>query len=225
MGAPAQRVSIPIFPLTNVVLFPGVQAPLHIFEPRYRAMTADALVGARMIGMAAVRDEQAAAETADPALFPFGCAGVIHDAERLPDGRYHLVLVGTQRFRIEHEPARPPDRLYRVAEVTLLEDVQDPCDTPRLEQDRRQVISLFAEIVRRTNPSRSEEISEDLFTNVADCVFVNTFCQLLELEPVEKQSLLQTERIADRCQQLATLLRFRLAELSGQLPDGDRRVH
>jgi hypothetical protein len=225
MGVPAQRVRIPVFPLTNVVLFPGVQAPLHVFEPRYRALTADALAGERTIGMVAVRPEQAADLVGNPELYPFGCAGTIHSAEELPDGRYNIVLCGTKRFRIEREMPQPEGRLYRVAEVTLLDDVLDPADTTRLRAVRHEVVALFSELVRRTNPERSSEINDALFAGVDDTVFTNTFCQLLELEPVEKQSLLEAERVADRCEQLAALLRFRLVELSSQSPGGERSVH
>lgn len=225
MGAPAQHVCIPLFPLQNVVLFPGVQVPLHIFEPRYRALTADALAGGRVIGMVAPRPEAADRMEGDPELLPFGCAGAILGAEALEDGRYNIVLAGTQRFRILREEPRPEGRLYRVAEVALLDDLLEPADAPRLHAGRREVVSLFCDLVRRTRPDRAHEIDEGLFASVDDAVFTNTFCQLLELEPLEKQSLLQTDRVSDRCQQLATLLRFRLAELAVVSPDGERRLH
>jgi len=225
MSAPAQRVPIPLFPLQSIVLFPGVQAPLHIFEPRYRAMTADALAGGRVIGMVAVRAEHAEEMAGDPPLYPYGCAGSILGAKTLADGRYDIVLAGTHRFRIEHEEPRPPDRLYRVAEVMLLADVLEPADVPRLRDARHEVISLFSQLVRLTNPDRAGEIHEGLFASVDDTVFTNTFCQLLELEPLEKQTLLETDRVADRCAQLATLLRFRLAELSAHHSGGDRNLH
>ena len=225
MGAGAQRVTIPIFPLSNIVLFPGVESPLHIFEPRYRAMTADALSGARTIGMVAVRREALDAMDGDPPLYPLGCAGVIRSAEKLQDGRYDMVLLGTRRFRIEHEPRRPETRLYRVAEVTFLDDVNPPGDAALLRKRRHEVVALFSRLVRRTAPERSEELSEDLFANVEDAVLVNSFCQLLDLDPVEKQGLLQTARLAERCEQLATILQFRLAELGGQPPDSEPKLH
>jgi Lon protease-like protein len=225
MDASRQRVSIPIFPLQNVVLFPGVQVPLHIFEPRYRALTADALAGGRVIGMVAVAPEQAQRGGLDPALHPFGCAGAILGAEKLEDGRYNIVLEGTKRFRLDQEIPRPPEQLYRVAEVTLLDDLFDPADESRLREGRREVFSLFAELVRRTDPAQAAEVQAELFARVDDVVFTNTFCQLLELEPLEKQTLLQTDRIAERCEQLATLLRFRLVELSGQLSSTVHKLH
>ena len=225
MHAGTQRLRIPIFPLSNVVIFPGVQTPLHIFEPRYRVMTADALAGERTLGMVAVHEEQREAIAGDPVLHPYGCLGAIQGAEKLEDGRYNIALLGTKRFRIETEPPRPADRLYRVAEVTLLDDLLDPEEAPLLGDARRQAIELFTQLVRRTNPERLPDLGGDLFANVDDCTFVNTFCQLLELEPMEKQSLLQTDRVLERCERLSTLLQFRLAELSVQFQGGDRSWH
>lgn len=225
MNATAQRMRVPIFPLSNVATFPGVQTPLHIFEPRYRAMTADALAGERIIGMVAVREDQQEAMAGDPEIHPYGCLGTIQGAEKLEDGRYNLILLGTTRFRIECELPRTPDRLYRVADVTLLDDLLEPGEAPRLGETRRRVIGLFTDLVRRTHPEREPDLRDDLLAGVDDRLFVNTFCQLLELEPMEKQSLLHADRILDRCERLETLLRFRLAELSGHVPGGDRSWH
>jgi len=225
MGEDAQRTSIPLFPLSNVVLFPGVAVPLHVFEPRYRAMTADALAGARTIGMVAVRGDGVGEMAGDPPLHPYGCAGRIETAEKLDDGRYHIVLQGTRRFRIEREIPRGESRLYRVAEVSLLEDASPPGDAERLRASRREVLERFLEIVRRTAPDRHDELSDGLLAETTDAVFVNTFCQLLDLDPIEKQSLLQTGILAERCEQLAMLLHFRLAELRGGAPGREQGPH
>src|SRR5512137_1642600 len=94
---------IPIFPLPNVVLFPTVFLPLHIFEPRYRAMVRDALGGDRIIGMTLLRPGWDAHYEGAPAVYPVGCAGLITHAERLGDGRYNIVLQGLEKFRIAGE--------------------------------------------------------------------------------------------------------------------------
>ncbi len=78
---------ISIFPLDDVMLFPNIPRPLHIFEPRYRAMVADALKGDRIIGMVLLRPGYEADYEGRPPVYPIGCAGVITDAEPLPDGR------------------------------------------------------------------------------------------------------------------------------------------
>ncbi|HEV8395427.1 MAG TPA: LON peptidase substrate-binding domain-containing protein, partial [Vicinamibacterales bacterium] len=95
--------TIPIFPLPNVVLFPNVFLPLHIFEPRYREMVADALASDRMIGMVLLRPGWERDYEGRPPVYPIGCSGVMTHAERLPDGRYNIVLRGVERFRLLEE--------------------------------------------------------------------------------------------------------------------------
>ena len=104
---------IPIFPLPNVVLFPSVFLPLHIFEPRYRQMLTDALHGDRIIGMVLAKEDQARS-VGPEAVYSIGCAGLISHAETLPDGRSNIVLRGLERFRIDSEQE---DRQYRRAHV------------------------------------------------------------------------------------------------------------
>src|SRR5262249_30357040 len=94
---------LPLFPLPNVVLFPNVFLPLHIFEPRYREMVADALATDRLIGMVLLRPGWERDYEGRPPVYPVGCSGVITHAERLADGRYNIVLRGVERFRILEE--------------------------------------------------------------------------------------------------------------------------
>ena len=97
---------LPFFPLPNVVLFPNVFLPLHIFEPRYREMVADALASDRMIGMVLLRPGWETDYEGRPPVYRIGCSGVITHVERLPDGRYNIVLRGLERFRISRKIAR-----------------------------------------------------------------------------------------------------------------------
>src|SRR4029434_4684013 len=94
---------LPLFPLPNVVLFPNVFLPLHIFEPRYREMVADALAGDRMIGMVLLRPGWQHVYEGRTAGFPVGSSGVITHFEKLADGRYNIILRGLDRFRILEE--------------------------------------------------------------------------------------------------------------------------
>ena len=87
-----------IFPLTGAILFPGLQLPLHMFEPRYRALVSDALARDRRIAMI---QPKTASEGAP--LYDVGCVGKISDVEALDDGRYNLVLDGESRFRMIRE--------------------------------------------------------------------------------------------------------------------------
>lgn len=106
--------TIPLFPLPGVVLFPGTLLPLHVFEPRYRALVAHALESDRVIGMAMISASEPELVPGLPAIRDFGGAGRIVEHEVLEDGRYNIILEGTFRFRIvREEPTRP----YRTATV------------------------------------------------------------------------------------------------------------
>src|SRR5437762_3240134 len=107
-----------LFPLPNVVLFPHMVLPLHIFEPRYRQMTADALAGDKLIAMSLLQPGWESDYEGRPALHPVACLGQIVDHQRLPDGRFHLHLRGLSRIRIVREI--DSDRLYRNARVQAL---------------------------------------------------------------------------------------------------------
>ena len=217
--------TLPIFPLPNVVLFPGVHVPLYIFEQRYRQMTATALEGSRRIGMVMVPPESVPDMAGDPVVFPLGCAGTITEAKRLPDGCYHILLLGIHRFRILAEPPRSEDQLYRTASVERLEDAFDPADRSRVAAMREKTIELFADLVRRTAPKHGDRVKASLFADVDDVTFVNTLCQILDLPPLEKHGLLQANDIPSRFEQLSALLRFRLGELDRGASAPGRTVH
>jgi Lon protease-like protein len=110
---------IPLFPLPGVVLLPGTLLPLHIFEPRYRSMVADALASDRTIGMAMMKAGwQSQGE--NPAIYPIGGAGEIVESEELPDGRYNIVLEGRFRYRVLQEAKTELYRTARIEEVSSL---------------------------------------------------------------------------------------------------------
>src|SRR6516225_12385740 len=119
---------LPLFPLPNVVLFPNVFLPLHIFEPRYREMTADALASDRMIGMVLLRPGWERDYEGRPPVYPIGCSGVVTHVERLPDGRFNIVLRGLERFRILEEEH---GRAYRRALVEPLTEAPVDADDRR----------------------------------------------------------------------------------------------
>jgi len=222
----ARTVEIPLFPLASVALFPHGRVPLHVFEPRYRQLSAHALAGARRIGLVAVRPEFVTAMTGDPPLFTVGCAGVIEEAMRREDGRYDLVLRGTHRFRIVEEPPREGDRLYRVARVVPLED---PFDERRegipLQGLRADAIDLLSQLLRLTAPGDARPLDPRRFSGIDDVYFVDLLCQLLDLAPAEKQGLLETTGALARCQQLVALLEFLVAELGGGSSVPSRTLH
>ena len=205
---------IPLFPLPNVVLFPAALLPLHIFEPRYRAMVADALDGERLIGMVMLRPGWEAHYERTPAIYPVGCAGFITHADRLPDGRYNIMLRGLEKFRILRErPARQGDEKYRIAEIESIEEAPLDRGAAALSDARARLERLIAKQLHR---SADESIPKD----IADEDLVHAIAQYLE--PLEKQALLECDGLLRRCQTLVELLEMRI--LGGQ-PVGKTRMH
>ena len=126
MSASCCPPQIPIFPLPNVVLFPDVSLPLHIFEPRYRKMVRTRSRD-RLIGMVLLRPGWEKDYEGRPPVYDVGCAGVISHHERMPDGRYNLVLQGMERLRLTGETH---ERSYRRAFIEALGD-SAPAVRPR----------------------------------------------------------------------------------------------
>jgi Lon protease-like protein len=195
----------PLFPLENVVLFPRLQTPLHVFEPRYRQMTEAALAADGRIVMCVVRPETTGDMAGDPPVFPVACAGVIREHRRLPDGRFHILLQGSERVRILEEPARPAEQLYRSARVAALPDRCDAESELRIAAMRPRLIERVGELLGET------EISPERFRDIDDPAFVNALCNALPLAPPEKQALLETDELGDRCARLIELVDFAIA--------------
>jgi hypothetical protein len=192
--------TIPIFPLPNVVLFPNVFLPLHIFEPRYRVMVTDALAADRIIGMVLLQPGYEAAYEGRPAVYTTGCAGVITHAEPLPDGRFDIVLRGIEKFRITGEDTSKP---YRLAYVEpLLEHVAE-AERTALRQHRQRLEALLAAAVERAGAGPKFPPS------VSDEDLVNALAQYIGLEPIERQALLERHGVLARCRALIELLEIK----------------
>ena len=217
--------SLPIFPLSNVVLYPRIQTPLHLFEPRYRQLARDVLASERRIGMTVVRPEHGAEMNGDPPVFPIGCSGIVTESQRLPDGRYNIVLLGERRFRLLGEEPRPPERLYRVASVASLEDEYPESERKRVASMRDEIIGSVCAILRRSQPERAASFSADLFAGVDDETFVNTLSNALAFPVEEKQMLLDADAIPERFNRLASVLRFRRVEVERGGGSGPALVH
>jgi Lon protease-like protein len=205
---------LPLFPLPNVVLFPHMSLPLHIFEPRYRKMVKDALESHRTIGMVLLRPGFEADYEGRPPVFERGCAGKIVGSETLPDGRLNIVLKGAMRFRIAGEHAGEP---YRLASVEALPESLGEASI--LKDVRRKVLAAIG----RASDGPTTLVVSDL----PDEVFVNGLCQSLTLDPMERQSLLDCDTVSERYLRLATIVEFRTLEqsLAGTEPDAPKKVH
>jgi Lon protease-like protein len=194
---------LPIFPLPNVVLFPNVFLPLHIFEPRYRDMVADAITSDRMIGMVLLRPGFERDYEGRPPVFPVGCSGVITHVERLADGRYNIVLRGAERFRILQEDHT---RTYRTAVVDPLPERLPANDDRGIIRQQRS--KLEAMLASSTGSSRSPDPKIPTAMNDED--LINALSQYLSLEPIEKQALLEHHTLRTRAEALVELLEMKL---------------
>jgi uncharacterized protein len=205
--------TIPLFPLPNVVLFPGVFLPLHIFEERYRALTRDALAGDRIIGMTLLRPGFEGDYDGRPPIYPVGCAGVISHSDRLPDGRFDIVLHGLSKFRIVEELT---DGEYRTARVEPLTEVTDAPARRVIKEMRTRIENLLLTALKATEVQIPGSLSdEDL---------VHALCQYLQFEPAERQALLECEGSVERARALTEFLEMQA--LLAQHPTGRRpKVH
>jgi Lon protease-like protein len=205
---------IPLFPLPNVVLFPAALLPLHIFEPRYRAMIGDALEGERLIGMVMLRPGWEPHYEEAPSVYPVGCAGFITHADRLPDGRYNIILRGLEKFRVLGErAARESDQRYRVARIESIKEASRASAGEAIYEARRRLERLIAKKLQR---SADDSIPKD----IPDEDLVHAIAQ--HLEPLEKQALLECDGLLQRCQALVELLEMRMF---ASQPAGKTRMH
>jgi Lon protease-like protein len=194
---------LPLFPLPTVVLFPSVFLPLHIFEPRYKQMITKALEGDRIIGISLLQSGHDEAYEGRPPVFDVGCAGLITHVERQSDGRFNLILRGLEKFRIVVEEPATVGVLYRIAHVTPLEAAGGDVDRQALRLERRRLEAMLSS-------SLEAEAGSRLPRDMADDDLVNALSQYLELEPVEKQALLEQGGILQRCRTLIELIEMKV---------------
>jgi Lon protease-like protein len=193
--------SLPIFPLPTVVLFPNVFLPLHIFEPRYRQMTADALAGDRLIGMVLLRPGSDPDDDRPP-VYATGCTGLITHAEKLDDGRFNLVLRGLDKFTIIGEEDPAVGQLYRRAIISPIDETIAQVERDHLREARRKLEGLLEPLFEGTMESRLPQ-------NMPDDDLINALAQYLDFDPLEKQALLERLGPLARCHSMIELLEMK----------------
>ena len=194
MGTALLRV--PVFPLAGALLFPRAQLPLHIFEPRYRAMVRDSLASDRLIAMVQPKDEEE-----PPALFDVGCLGRIGACDELEDGRFNIVLEGLSRFRIAREAI--VDTLYR----------QVDADRSGFHEDEDAVLAMVqrAEVereARRYADALGYMVEWESVSRLDDEMLVNGIAQIAPLDVGSKQALLESRGLAERADLLVQFMQF-----------------
>ncbi|MET0248360.1 MAG: LON peptidase substrate-binding domain-containing protein [Sphingobium sp.] len=200
------RARVSIFPLPGVLLLPDMDMPLHIFEPRYRAMIEDAMARDRRIGMIQPRDN-----APKPALFDMGCLGHITHIEALDDGRFNILLRGLARFRVVRElevttPFRQIEAEVEQAPSAGLndQDVLAAVERASLEIESRRFAEALGYVVDWTAVSTLDDAS-----------LVNGIAQIAPFDPAAKQTLLEADSLSERADLIVQLM-----QIFGRL-DGD----
>lgn len=187
---------VPIFPLAGAILFPRSHLPLHIFEERYKAMVEDALAGPGRIAMI-----QPADESDRPSLFKVGCVGELVGVEELDDGRFNIMLLGSNRFRLiaEADGGTP----YRQADIDIA--AFDDDEPPPLSAIQRAEVEREA---RRFGDSLGLAVDWDAVGKLDDEMLVNAIAQVAPFDPGAKQALLEETSLTGRADLVVQLMQF-----------------
>ncbi|HVE00969.1 MAG TPA: LON peptidase substrate-binding domain-containing protein [Sphingomicrobium sp.] len=200
----SRTLTVPIFPLAGAILFPRSQLPLHIFEQRYREMVRDAIDGPGRIGMIQplnIDDDR-------PPLYAVGCVGDIVSVEELDDGRFNIVLLGSNRFRLLREIEG--DTSYRCAEVDIAafdDSEPDPLSIAQRAEVEREA--------RRLGDALGLAVDWEAVARLDDEMLVNAIAQVAPFDIGAKQALLEQGGLDDRADLLVQLMQFQRAAVSG----------
>jgi len=211
-GAVWESTRVPLFPLPDIVLFPAMRLPLHVFEPRYRRMVTDALAGDRLIAVPRLKPGFADDYYDSPAIFDVCGVGRITRHRTLADGRFDIVVEGIARARLEEEPTGTP---YRIACARRLEE-QPRSDDVMLSAVKNEVWHLLRQLLPYLPEpdEKLESVTADTSGNIGACADV--LASVLVSDPDLRQHLLEeldpTERLAQLIPRLHELLRLAGAE-------------
>ena len=201
---------IPLFPLPETSLFPGVSRPFLIYEPRYREMIADAIKGNKIIGMVRLRPGFEKDYEGRPPIYGVGCAGTIKESEQLPDGRYVILLRGLTTFRIVSEDGAPSASLardgassgarkpYRLARIEAVPELLTDEDRLALSTLRNRIEKLLVTLLPLGVDPPDPSLEDDEFVNIV--------AQNFGMPEATRQELLERNRVIERARALADLL-------------------
>jgi uncharacterized protein len=201
----SRTLRVPLFPLAGAILFPRTQLPLHIFEQRYREMVRDAIDGAGRIAM--IQPQRIDDDNQAP-LFAVGCIGELVGIEELEDGRFNIVLLGANRFRLVREAEI--DTAYRCADVDI--EAFDDSEPPPLSIAQRAEVEREA---RRLGDAMGLAVDWDAVARLDDEMLVNAIAQVAPFDVGAKQALLEEATLDGRADLLVQLMQFHRAGVSG----------
>lgn len=201
---PEGEFLLPLFPLPNLVFFPKTRLPLHVFEPRYRQMIADALDGSKRVGIVLLRPGWETEYFGTPAIYEFGTVGSIEQAVPLQDGRYNIIVHGDVRFRVLDEVTTG---LYRTARVIARPETEGNADGAYAQ--RTWLADLAQQYIRylpeQTAVPEIETVGLDALTNA--------LIMSLNLDVAEKQKLLEIDDLMTRAEEIGNELQSRIETL------------
>jgi Lon protease-like protein len=201
----SRALRVPLFPLAGAIVFPRSQLPLHIFEPRYREMVRDAIDGAGRIAM--IQPQRLDDDNQAP-LYPVGCVGELVGVEELEDGRFNIVLLGSNRFRLIRET--DVDAPYRCAEVDI--EAFDDSEPPALEMIRRAEVEREA---RKLGDAMGLAVDWAAVARLDDEMLVNAIAQVAPVDVGAKQALLEEASLEGRADLLVQLMQFHRMAVTG----------
>jgi len=201
----SRLLRVPLFPLPGAILFPRSQLPLHIFEPRYREMVKDAIDGPARIAM--IQPHRLDDDNQAP-LYSAGCVGELVGIEELDDGRFNIVLHGSNRFRLVREVTE--DSPYRCAEVDIA--AFDDDEPPPLALVQRAEVEREA---RRLGDAMGLAVDWDAVARLDDEMLVNAIAQVAPFDVGAKQALLEQPSLDGRADLLVQLMQFHRAAVTG----------
>ena len=201
----SRTLRVPLFPLSGAILFPRAQLPLHIFEPRYREMVRDAIEGAGRIAM--IQPLRFDDDNHAP-LYAVGCIGDLVSIEELDDGRFNIVLLGSNRFRLVDEAET--DSAYRCAVVDIGDF--DDGEPPPLPLVQRAEVEREA---RRLGDALGLAVDWAAVAQLDDEMLVNAIAQVAPFDVGAKQALLEQATLDGRADLLVQLMQFHRAAVTG----------
>ena len=201
----SRLLTVPLFPLPGAILFPRSQIPLHIFEPRYREMVKGAIDGPGRIAM--IQPHRLDDDNQAP-LYSAGCVGELVGIEELDDGRFNIVLHGSNRFRLVREVTE--DSPYRCAEVDIA--AFDDDEPPPLALVQRAEVEREA---RRLGDAMGLAVDWDAVARLDDEMLVNAIAQVAPFDVGAKQALLEQPSLDGRADLLVQLMQFHRAAVTG----------
>ena len=202
-----------IFPLPSVVLFPGAALPLHVFEPRYRAMVDDALKGDGIFAMAQLALGWEQEYGGSPELLPLMCVGNISVHQVLEDGKFNVVVTGLSRARLIQEWPEAQGRLYREVEAELLPD--PAFEGPEEAQLRQAVVELTTRL-----PTEVAARLTKVTARLRGGAFVDVLASTLVTEIPRRYALLCELDVKRRMQRLLEEVSGVMTRLRPSRPDG-----